>query len=314
MTMMSWKERHEISCIINPLAPGEQTHLNHPDCPAGLDTKRRLYVKRTHDGARLLMYCHHCGSKGVWGNSPDSNKANWAADAAPFENVGGISNPGPESEWKVGANRTKPWSDFQKAYEQACDISELEWPVKDYFSERSERKALKHVEYFGTRRVYMSAAPSTFYAGIWIPRWNSDDVIVGFDIRTTHPNAPKWLRIKARNKAGEYIETNPTLTYQLRDSDTAVLVEDPISAWKIALAGFVGVAICGSELDDWSAYMLGKRYQKLLVWLDNDSDLICTKAAKICRHLSLYSEADIKTGYSDPKNYTAQAVKEAICE
>jgi hypothetical protein len=41
---------------------GEQRHVDHSLCPAGTDTKRRLFIKRTRDG--MLFYCHHCSCKG----------------------------------------------------------------------------------------------------------------------------------------------------------------------------------------------------------------------------------------------------------
>lgn len=41
---------------------GEQIHINHEGCPAGVDTKFRLYIKKDEKG--LLAYCHHCGDKG----------------------------------------------------------------------------------------------------------------------------------------------------------------------------------------------------------------------------------------------------------
>lgn len=41
-----------------------QIHVNHDDCPAGVDTKARLYIKRAPDG--VMFYCHHCGSKGYY--------------------------------------------------------------------------------------------------------------------------------------------------------------------------------------------------------------------------------------------------------
>lgn len=44
------------------LAVGEQTNQNHQDCPAGMDTKKRLYIKRTSDGYQ--WYCHHCAQGG----------------------------------------------------------------------------------------------------------------------------------------------------------------------------------------------------------------------------------------------------------
>lgn len=50
---------------IKGLAEGQQIHVNHINCPAGSDTKKRLYLKRAKDGAVVLGYCHHCSTKGV---------------------------------------------------------------------------------------------------------------------------------------------------------------------------------------------------------------------------------------------------------
>lgn len=45
------------------LSDGQQINVDHRDCPAGTDTRKRLYLKRTSSGA-VLAYCHHCNSKG----------------------------------------------------------------------------------------------------------------------------------------------------------------------------------------------------------------------------------------------------------
>ena len=45
------------------LQPGEQTKMNHGDCPAGVDTKQRLFVKR--ERGKLMAYCHNCGTHGT---------------------------------------------------------------------------------------------------------------------------------------------------------------------------------------------------------------------------------------------------------
>ena len=46
-----------------PLRDGEQVKVNHKNCPAGEDTKKRLYIKKVYGG--VLAYCHHCSGVGV---------------------------------------------------------------------------------------------------------------------------------------------------------------------------------------------------------------------------------------------------------
>ncbi len=38
--------------------------VNHDDCPAGTDNKRRLYVTRKEDG-HVVAYCYNCGYSGA---------------------------------------------------------------------------------------------------------------------------------------------------------------------------------------------------------------------------------------------------------
>ena len=62
--MSEWLDQSEY--MDNPNIPGleigEQIHFNHAGCLAGKDIKKRMYVKRTHDG--YVAYCHHCNKRG----------------------------------------------------------------------------------------------------------------------------------------------------------------------------------------------------------------------------------------------------------
>jgi len=46
-----------------PSKVGEQVRINHVNCPQGMDTRRRLYVKRISP-SRVVAFCHNCGCKG----------------------------------------------------------------------------------------------------------------------------------------------------------------------------------------------------------------------------------------------------------
>lgn len=59
---MSYKIEYQEWEHLVPNEVGRQTHFNHDNCPAGKDTKARLYVKRVAGGA--LAFCHHCGGHG----------------------------------------------------------------------------------------------------------------------------------------------------------------------------------------------------------------------------------------------------------
>jgi hypothetical protein len=54
---------------------GEQVHVNHIGCEAGVDNKRRLYIKRVDKG--LVAYCHHCNQSGFAATDNSSRLAAW---------------------------------------------------------------------------------------------------------------------------------------------------------------------------------------------------------------------------------------------
>jgi len=56
---------HEVFALhpeLKDMEDGAQVHVNHPNCEAGADTKRRLFIKRQENV--WLGWCHHCGTKG----------------------------------------------------------------------------------------------------------------------------------------------------------------------------------------------------------------------------------------------------------
>ncbi len=47
-----------------PSMVGGQVHINHASCSAGIDRKKRLYIKRNE--STIVAYCHNCGGKGIY--------------------------------------------------------------------------------------------------------------------------------------------------------------------------------------------------------------------------------------------------------
>lgn len=46
-----------------------QIRVNHEDCPAGADFRKRLYIKRISP-TKVVGFCHNCGCKGVAHTGP----------------------------------------------------------------------------------------------------------------------------------------------------------------------------------------------------------------------------------------------------
>ena len=51
---VDWQE------TIDEMEPGSTARINHEKCPAGEDTRRRLYFTKPAAGDVVLGYCHNC--------------------------------------------------------------------------------------------------------------------------------------------------------------------------------------------------------------------------------------------------------------
>lgn len=58
---MSFDIHHIKDAYGSSLSPGNTARENHANCPSGVDRRRRLYISKTTDGAKLKCYCHNCG-------------------------------------------------------------------------------------------------------------------------------------------------------------------------------------------------------------------------------------------------------------
>ena len=91
---------------------------------------------------------------------------------------------------------------------------------------------------------------------------------------------PKWKRYDKRND----------LLYITGDGDTAVVVEDCASAAAVASAGFIGIAVLGTNL---SAGVIPKfkPYKKVIIALDKDAS---KKALKLKKMLDPYTNSAVR--------------------
>ena len=111
---------------------------------------------------------------------------------------------------------------------------------------------------------------------------------------------PKWMN---------FTDYDYILSSQM--SDSLVLVEDPISA--IRVAEFMPcMCLFGTNLED-SAAKLCRKYKNVIIFLDNDTagiDGIMKIAGKLC----LTNNIKLLTSYSDPKDHDKWELKELLNE
>jgi hypothetical protein len=106
-----------------------------------------------------------------------------------------------------------------------------------------------------------------------------DIITVNATGRSLKEEKPKW-----------YIYGKETYPYIVGNSDTAVLVEDCISACVLLRAGLTGIAILGTSLKN-SYIPAFKKYKKVYVCLDKDAT---SKAFDIADQLRYYVDTEVK--------------------
>lgn len=217
------------------MAINTQTHVNHRDCTAGMDRKKRLYIKRTPDA--FLFYCQHCGYKGYYRTVDRLHRASHYVDHALVEKTSGH----PLAELKQQLDEL----------EHERDINE--WPVEariwwlSYGLDQHDA-SLHNVQWDSfSHRLWMSLG------GVWQGR--------SFDMS---PSGNKYVTL-ATDDLG--------LSLICGDSDPeapTVLVEDMVSAYKVYKAGRNVLCLMGTKLAPKNKAWLVERDRGVIVWLDDD--------------------------------------------
>jgi len=260
--------------------PGEQYSVNHDDCPAGEDTRGRLSYRLADDNRLLMAHCFNCGRSGVM--SVRSRLLSAARYRKP-------------EELKEEYNLFDSWMDAYSAAEPLDFGNKEMWPGGYFASCWTE---FCDAEKFGIRET-----PHHYI----IPRGNVPNDITGFEIR------PKGLKYYTRIIHPMYKEDSKLLIYNKDSSRIGVVCEDPISAMKVSLAGFAGVALCGATLSVGDALKLSLLFDKVVVWLDNDSKTVKEQAHLNRARLAMYMDgAYLVEKLSDPKSYTLSFVRSTI--
>ncbi|CAB4217415.1 TOPRIM domain containing protein [uncultured Caudovirales phage] len=272
-----------------PKNMGEQVHINHEGCPAGTDTKKRLYIKRVPGG--ILGYCHHCNSPGF---------------------IAQISPEGRDlSKWLKGADVDIPDVSASKFWDMprtvgyfSAGIPSTDW-IEKYFKEVN----LKYIAplWDDNSQVLLTIYPF------------DNDTPIGYQIRNT-VKKPKYLTkyfsgAPTRGDAAWFIDYKRCCRVKL-----LVITEDYLSAYKIynALYGrdMAVVALLKTTASDTTI----REIQSILplnvvIWLDNDGAGIagCTKLSARLKYVlpDVISVGSVKTA-NDPKDESPETIRRVL--
>lgn len=281
---------------IEEIEPGQTLRLNHTDCEAGEDTRRRLYLTRTHaDETKVVGYCHNCQQGGYWNDDAfvsyrDTKHS--ATTASPVRFTDEVTEPvGLIEDCKLWPMDVKAWQ-----FSRCLTHNDVHWWGIKY-------------------------DPST--DRIYIPRWDVLDRkekdtgnLIGYQLRKVHEyQQPKYITAQKEDAQGW------TFIYPKQAScDYVVIVEDLISAAHILNAteqegngaNLPGVYInYGTKVDPVLMYKMALNNEYAVVWLDNDNAHVVNQAKMMERTIKMYNNR-IRVGrvnlHSDPKHYDHNSI------
>ncbi len=265
---------------LDSLRVGEQIRINHVDCPAGRDTKARLYIKRTAHSVQ--WYCHNEGDGGcITSGTVDSIKYDYANTFLATDLV------------------TKIQPSTMTIAEQ---IAPVFWPTDKGFPEDAQRYLAK---YLGVNALHIAAEAgirwSVQYSGIVYPMRD------GVQIRRLYPHytGPKYITLRGMDNELQAVDTRRD-DYPL----VYVLTEDYLSAVKVSqVPNHRGVPLYGVHIGLATLNRFVRSISRdatIIVWLDNDNATVQNKARGIGNDLSLLctgiNESLVCWATVEPKN------------
>jgi len=274
------------------LEPGDQTNINHTDCPAGTDIKERLYIKRPEDNVNVVIgYCHNCQLSGITRLAPRRYKSPLKAEASEEEDEVVRFPSDAVFEPRLWPNHAYYWP---CCYSVTPDMM----------------RALGLAYVPSQDRILIPFGEPRIRYGAGIKSTN------GYQLRrlVDNPNQPKYLTVRPKDKP---IVPNILDSSERKESLVPiVLVEDALSAIRVYSAGYIGVSLSGTHMRKEDMFQLSKTYpyHSIVVWLDNDNKEVREHAAKIQDFLRLVHKKKVVRirSNSDPKRYDQITIQKLV--
>ncbi len=253
--------------------------VNHDDCPAGTDNKRRLYVTRKEDG-HVVAYCHNCGNSGA-----NSGTSRFRLASVPKTST---TSEGHLEMSELFEEKSCKWPKEMMVWLNKCGIS------------------LTIAEKYGI--VYDSDDRR-----IIIPTLDKSGDLVMFQSRRLYEDGtPKYLTYKEK---GAYYHTALPGKGTILYPNTCIIVEDMVSAIRCAEAGLTTVPLFTSTMTDSTLLTIKVEYDTIVVWLDNDNATVDQHAENLVRKARLIGLKAVRVcEHTDPKHYENRKIIHIINE
>lgn len=286
---------------IDGLDRGQTCRVNHEECPAGSDTRRRLYLTRPAGSPHIVLgYCHNCQDKGVYTGA--SAKDHYRQHSGELEDV----------VLPTGEKFLPP---------ENLEFGSAMWPT-DAMAWRIMSKLTPHtLEEMGigydvsTHRIYLPT-----WDKVWCKGTEGDPELVGYQLRRLTAKGPKYLTaVKDQSVPPSTVFQPVPGMLTDRGYPVAILVEDLISGIHVARAlehtQYEAQVLVnyGTKVSPEVLHRV-RDFEKAIVWLDNDSDHVLDQAHKIVKVWRMLSGHDVSIEdiASDPKHKTAEEILDVI--
>ncbi len=253
-----------------PSGIGNMVHINHSTCPSGIDTRRRLYIRKTSDA--IIAYCHNCGNYGI------KSHANLRIQDIEKRLVESLSSEKPTTK-----KCTLP-DDVVPLHSQDFEAEAKLWLYKHYLTNQDIHEAnICYSPSWG--RVILPY----YGGGIIHPLfWQGRAVLPG--------QSPKYI---TSGNTKDYFY----LTHCTRNSTSAVtIVEDILSAIRVGKHTDC-IALLGTNMSDRVLDHILRRYSKVFVYMDPDGpgqQAANSIFQRLCLHFNR-SEVGIVSADKQPK-------------
>lgn len=297
-----YAELKTIADVHGPFEVEKQVHINHDDCPAGTDTKERLYILNT--GEVTLFCCHHCGGKGYLRNEKRIRRP----EEIVVHKGEGATYPGE----LVSVDPSRILDKFKTAnYISTSTPMDMQLWLFSYGFD------------YAMCRDYGIRADS---GGIYLPTYtpqgslhtiqkrvfgnistNTKYITAKVHVSATTPEKVPTILVRKHASTGSGIPT------------TVVLTEDILSAYKVSAAGYTAIPLLGTTLPNEAiGYLLRTKLVvpsvQIVVWLDKDTAGCkgSVEVVKTLHGLGFDKVWDVSNMYDQPKECELHGLASAL--
>ena len=295
-------ELNEWMSHIDTLDRGQTVRVNHEDCPAGSDTRRRLYLTRPAGSPHIVVgYCHNCQDKGIYTGA--SAKDHYRQHSGELEDV----------VLPTGEKFLPP---------ENLEFGSAMWPT-DAIAWRIMTKLSPHaLEEMGigydpsTHRIYLPT-----WDKVWSNAVDGQANLIGYQLRRLTAKGPKYLTAVKDQSVPPSTVFMASNRVNPDNNPVAVIVEDLLSGIHVARAlehtKYQAQVIVnyGTKVSPEVLHRV-RYFQRGIVWLDNDSDHVSDQAHKIARVWSMLSgqAVVVEPSMDDPKKCSEETIVDIIDE